>query len=112
MLATLVDEPFHREGWVFEEKYDGYRVIACKRNRQAAGHRVAVVGRLRRGLGELAHSSLGRRDVGIAETQVDDVMAGPPGLDLEVVDDREDVWRQVLDAPELHHDDATATSLR
>lgn len=36
MLATLVDEPFHREGWIFEEKYDGYRIIACKRNRQVA----------------------------------------------------------------------------
>ena len=34
MLATLVDVPFHREGWIFEEKYDGYRIIACKRNRQ------------------------------------------------------------------------------
>ncbi len=28
MLATLVDEPFRREGWVFEEKYDGYRILA------------------------------------------------------------------------------------
>jgi len=31
MLATLVDAPFHLPGWVFEEKYDGYRVLACKR---------------------------------------------------------------------------------
>ena len=28
MLATLVDEPFSRRGWVYEEKYDGYRAIA------------------------------------------------------------------------------------
>ena len=28
MLATLVDEPFDREGWVFEVKWDGYRAIA------------------------------------------------------------------------------------
>ncbi len=28
MLATLVDEPFSRPGWVYEEKYDGYRAIA------------------------------------------------------------------------------------
>src|SRR5688572_27583908 len=28
MLATLVPEPFHREGWVYEEKYDGIRAIA------------------------------------------------------------------------------------
>jgi len=30
MLATLVDEPFHRPGWVYEEKYDGYRILAYK----------------------------------------------------------------------------------
>ncbi len=30
MLATLVREPFHRPGWVYEEKYDGYRILAYK----------------------------------------------------------------------------------
>jgi bifunctional non-homologous end joining protein LigD len=30
MLATLVAEPFDRRGWVFEEKYDGYRILAGK----------------------------------------------------------------------------------
>jgi bifunctional non-homologous end joining protein LigD len=30
MLATLVDQPFHRPGWVYEEKYDGYRILAYK----------------------------------------------------------------------------------
>lgn len=30
MLATLVAEPFHRDGWVYEEKYDGYRILAYK----------------------------------------------------------------------------------
>lgn len=28
MLATLVDAPFDREGWIFETKWDGYRAIA------------------------------------------------------------------------------------
>lgn len=28
MLATLVDEPFDRKGWIFENKYDGYRALA------------------------------------------------------------------------------------
>lgn len=28
MLATLVDEPFDRKGWIFEIKWDGYRAIA------------------------------------------------------------------------------------
>jgi bifunctional non-homologous end joining protein LigD len=30
MLATLVAEPFHKRGWVFEEKYDGDRLLAYK----------------------------------------------------------------------------------
>jgi bifunctional non-homologous end joining protein LigD len=30
MLATLVDEPFDRPGWTYEEKYDGYRILAYK----------------------------------------------------------------------------------
>ena len=30
MLAVLVPEPFHRPGWVYEEKYDGYRILAYK----------------------------------------------------------------------------------
>src|SRR5437016_321774 len=30
MLATLVREPFDRPGWVYEEKYDGYRIVAYK----------------------------------------------------------------------------------
>jgi bifunctional non-homologous end joining protein LigD len=40
MLATLVDRPVHFPGWVYEEKYDGYRVLAYKE----AG-RVALVSR-------------------------------------------------------------------
>jgi bifunctional non-homologous end joining protein LigD len=30
MLATLVREPFHKPGWVYEEKYDGFRILAYK----------------------------------------------------------------------------------
>jgi DNA ligase D-like protein (predicted ligase) len=30
MLATLVLEPFHKPGWVYEEKYDGDRILAYK----------------------------------------------------------------------------------
>lgn len=30
MLATLVPEPFHKPGWVYEEKYDGDRILAYK----------------------------------------------------------------------------------
>lgn len=34
MLATLVDAPFHAPGWVYEEKYDGFRFLAYKEGRQ------------------------------------------------------------------------------
>jgi bifunctional non-homologous end joining protein LigD len=30
MLATLVDKPFHLSGWIYEEKYDGIRILAYK----------------------------------------------------------------------------------
>lgn len=35
MLATLVDEPFDRAGWIFETKWDGYRAIAQVQNGKA-----------------------------------------------------------------------------
>jgi bifunctional non-homologous end joining protein LigD len=35
MLATLVDAPAQRPGWVWEEKYDGIRLIARKDGRRA-----------------------------------------------------------------------------
>jgi bifunctional non-homologous end joining protein LigD len=30
MLATLVPKPFHEAGWVYEEEYDGDRLLAHK----------------------------------------------------------------------------------
>ncbi len=34
MLATLVDKPFDKEGWLYEIKWDGYRTIAlCNKNK-------------------------------------------------------------------------------
>src|SRR5262245_36358937 len=30
MIPTLVREPFHRRGWVYEEKMDGWRILAYK----------------------------------------------------------------------------------
>lgn len=40
MLATLVREPFDRPGWVYEEKYDGFRILAYKE-----GTRVTLLSR-------------------------------------------------------------------
>lgn len=34
MLATLVDKPFSRKGWLFEIKWDGYRALASKHKGQ------------------------------------------------------------------------------
>src|SRR5262245_16372656 len=31
MHPTLVTRPFHRSGWVYEEKYDGWRMLVYKR---------------------------------------------------------------------------------
>ena len=30
MYPTLIAGPFHREGWVYEEQYDGCRMVAYK----------------------------------------------------------------------------------
>ena len=40
MQPTPVAEPFHREAWVYEEKYDGWRMVAYK-----AGQRVRLASR-------------------------------------------------------------------
>lgn len=34
MLAKLVAKPFNRPGWVYEEKYDGYRILAYKEGKR------------------------------------------------------------------------------
>jgi bifunctional non-homologous end joining protein LigD len=40
MLATLVPRPFHKAGWVYEEKYDGFRILVYKE-----GARVTLLSR-------------------------------------------------------------------
>lgn len=40
MLATLVDAPFHKPNWVYEEKYDGVRMLAYKE-----GSKVSLISR-------------------------------------------------------------------
>lgn len=35
MLATLVDKPFHDDGWVYEVKWDGYRAVSFLQGGQA-----------------------------------------------------------------------------
>jgi bifunctional non-homologous end joining protein LigD len=40
MHPTLIARPFHRDGWVYEEKVDGYRILAHK-----AADRVRLISR-------------------------------------------------------------------
>ena len=40
MLATLADAPFSRPNWIYEEKYDGVRILAYKE-----GPRVSLISR-------------------------------------------------------------------
>jgi bifunctional non-homologous end joining protein LigD len=40
MAPTLAREPFHRDGWIYEEKIDGWRMLAYK-----DGERVRLVSR-------------------------------------------------------------------
>ena len=70
--------------------------------RDAPAGRVAVVPGVVDRLGQLLDGDVGRRQVGVAEPEVDHVDAGPPGLDLQRVDDGEDVRRQRGDPAELH----------
>ena len=51
---------------------------------------------------------VGRREVGVAEPEVDHVLAGAPGVDLEGIHDPEDVRRQRVDPAEFHHVDGTS----
>jgi bifunctional non-homologous end joining protein LigD len=54
MLPIQISEPLHRDGWVFEERVDGWRILAYK-----DGSRVRLVSRT-----GVEHS---RRFRGIAE---------------------------------------------
>jgi bifunctional non-homologous end joining protein LigD len=36
MLATLTDAPFDEKGWIFEDKYDGFRMVAKVKDGKAA----------------------------------------------------------------------------
>ncbi len=66
MLATQVEAPFTRPGWVFEPKYDGWRVVASRR-----GGRVALLTR-------------GGLDLAAEEPEIARAVAALPGGDLAV----------------------------
>ena len=66
MLATRVDAPFTRPGWVFEPKYDGWRVLAARR-----GGRVSLLTR-------------GGLDLAGERPEIARAVAALPGGDLAV----------------------------
>ncbi len=45
MLAELTDRPFDRKGWIYEVKYDGYRILAAKEGEQSDGAKPDPFGR-------------------------------------------------------------------
>ncbi len=71
--------------------------------RYALRHRVAVGILALRDLHQLVDDVLRGRLVGVAHAEIDDVLAARSGRRLELVDDREHVGRQPLDAAELFH---------
>ena len=44
MAPTQVREPFNRDGWVYEEKVDGWRMLAYKGRGGPAGERYGLAG--------------------------------------------------------------------
>jgi hypothetical protein len=61
-----------------------------------------MVRRLGSGFGELLDDGGRRRNIRVAEAEVDDVATLAPQPPLQLVDGREDVRGQVADAAELH----------
>jgi bifunctional non-homologous end joining protein LigD len=64
MLATLVGAPFHRPGWVYEEKYDGFRILAYKEGERVtllsrnAKDKTAAFAEITRAVGRRRHRTL------------------------------------------------------
>ena len=45
MAPTLIPRPFHRPGWVYEEKVDRWRMVAYKDGDQVKDHTHRTLGR-------------------------------------------------------------------
>jgi hypothetical protein len=55
------------------------------------------------GLDELFHDVGRSGEVGVAHSQVDDIVSPPPGLHLQVIDDGKNVGRQPSDTVKFFH---------
>ena len=77
--------------------------LGAAQSRDALGRGIAVGAGLADGLDQLVEHVLGRRQIRIAHSEIDDVGAGGASLGLELVDLFEDVRRQAPHAVEVAH---------
>jgi len=108
VLATAEERPFTREGWIFELKYDGYRLLAERRSREAflrsrAGHDLTAT------FPEIARAVRGLPYEGLVldgEVVVNDAEGRPSFSRLQRrgrIQNRADALRASVELPALYH---------
>jgi len=108
MLASQQDRPFSRKGWIFELKYDGYRLLAERSDKEAylrsrAGHDLTVT------FPEIARAVRGLPYEGVVldgEVVVPDAEGRPSFQRLQGrgrILNREDALRASVERPALYH---------
>jgi bifunctional non-homologous end joining protein LigD len=108
MLASIEDRPFSRKGWIFELKYDGYRLLAERTGKEAylrsrAGHDLTVT------FPEIARAVRGLPYEGIVldgEVVVPDAEGRPSFQRLQGrgrILNRDDALRASVERPALYH---------
>ena len=108
MLATTEDRPFSRKGWIFELKYDGYRLLAERAGKEAylrsrAGHDLTVT------FPEIARAVRGLPYEGVVldgEVVVPDAEGRPSFQRLQKrgrILNRDDALRASVELPALYH---------
>ena len=63
---------------------------------------IPVVPRVLGRFNQLVHRGGGRREIGVAEAEVDHIFTRSPCINLQRVNDREDIGRKLADPAELH----------
>jgi bifunctional non-homologous end joining protein LigD len=108
MLASIEDKPFSRKGWIFELKYDGYRLLAERTGKEAylrsrAGHDLTVT------FPEIARAVRGLPYEGVVidgEVVVPDAEGKPSFQRLQGrgrILNRDDALRASVERPALYH---------
>jgi bifunctional non-homologous end joining protein LigD len=108
MLASIQDRPFSRKGWIFELKYDGYRLLAERTGKEAylrsrAGHDLTVT------FPEIARAVRGLPYEGVVldgEVVVPDAEGKPSFGRLQSrgrILNRDDALRASVELPAVYH---------